>query len=157
MLYFFVSTVGYAIGSIEGRIGLEYFSEVQAKAQAQQRPNSPKPTNTKSFAFKCHRDNKDIFCINSIDFHRYNTFCTGGSDGVFSFWDKEARARLSSFEAHVRRCPVNVVRFSPMGNALFYAMSYDWSKGAEGNNPSMGVSIVMHNVLDSEIAPKKKV
>lgn len=48
---------GFAVGSIEGRVGIEYFSEQAAKAQT---PGGYKPVNTYggaklSFAFKCHR------------------------------------------------------------------------------------------------------
>lgn len=148
---------GFAVGSIEGRVGLEYFSEMTQKIQNSQKPNTVKPTYAKSFAFRCHRDAKDIYCVNSIDFHHYNTFCTAGSDGTFVFWDKDARSRLSGFEAYSKKCPITSVKFSPMGNALFYAMSYDWSKGADFHNPSqMGNNIMMHAVADSEIQPKSK-
>lgn len=49
---------GFAVGSIEGRVGIEYFSEQAAKAQASAGGYKPVSTygNTKlSFAFKCHR------------------------------------------------------------------------------------------------------
>jgi mRNA export factor len=54
---------------------------------------------TKSFPFKCHRDDKgNIFAVNAIDHHPvYGTFATCGSDGAISFWDKEAKARYSLF------------------------------------------------------------
>jgi hypothetical protein len=39
---------------------------------------------------------------------------------------------------HKGRCPITTVKFNPMGNMLFYAMSYDWSKGAEHNDPKVG-------------------
>lgn len=46
---------GFAVGSIEGRVGIEYFSEQAAKAQA----GGYKPVTygaaKQSFAFKCHR------------------------------------------------------------------------------------------------------
>jgi hypothetical protein len=38
---------------------------------------------------------------------------------------------------------------------MFYALSYDWSKGAEHNNPSLGHKIVYHPVQDAEIQPKR--
>ena len=42
-----------------------------------------------------------------------------------------------------------------MGNSFFYALSYDWSKGAENNNPSLGNNILMHPINDkAEVAPK---
>ncbi len=48
---------GFAVGSIEGRVGIEYFSEQQAKQQAQGgfKPVSTYGATKLSFAFKCHR------------------------------------------------------------------------------------------------------
>ena len=116
------------MGSIEGRVAIETFDEMQYKIS-----NKPLPTNPgqkpKSFAFKFHRwendeenpfqlfrvstfsfstylffcytryynltdsyrDEADIFSVNAVDFHKYNTFCTAGSDGTFAIWDKEAK------------------------------------------------------------------
>lgn len=54
----------------------------------------------KNFAFKCHRDQgtADIYAVNSINFHQqHGTFCTAGSDGMFHFWDKDAKQRLKGF------------------------------------------------------------
>lgn len=148
---------GFAIGSIEGRVSLEYFSEMQLKIQNSRKPPATKPAYQKSFAFRCHRDTKDIYAVNSIDFHHYGTFCTAGSDGTIVCWDKDSRSRLSGLEAYSKKCPISSVKFSPMGNSLFYAMSYDWSKGAEFHNPAqMGNNIMMHAMIDSEIQPKPK-
>jgi mRNA export factor len=152
----FADNQGFAMGSIEGRIAIEYFSEMEMKMQQQQRPaNAPKPT-MRGFVFKFHRDANDIFAVNTIDFHKQNTFVTAGSDGVLATWDKDARHRLSIFEMHKRRCPVTCAKFSPMGDMMFYALSYDWSKGAEHNNATMGNNIVVHQVADSDVAPKNK-
>lgn len=90
-----------------------------------------------------------------IYIHRYNTFCTGGSDGVFSWWDKDARHRLAQFDLHKRKVPITAVKFSPRGDVMFYALSYDWSKGAEHNVAGAGHKIVYHPVLDAEIQPKR--
>ena len=53
------------------------------------------------------------------------------------------RHRLAAFEMHKGRCPITTVKFNPMGNMLFYAMSYDWSKGAEHNDPKVALIIDM--------------
>lgn len=37
---------------------------------------------------------------------------------------------------------------------LFYALSYDWSRGAENNDPKIGNNIMFHPVIPSEITPK---
>ena len=47
--------------------------------------------------FSIHEKNRDaaeVFGVNSIDFHLQNTFASVGSDGVISFWDKDARYDL---------------------------------------------------------------
>ena len=152
----FNDSQGFAMGCIEGRVAVEYFCDMQTKMQQQRLgSNAPKATNLKNFIFKCHREGNNIYSVNTIDFHHYNTFCTAGSDGTFCWWDKEARHRLASFEKDKGKCPISVVKFNPMGNMMLYALSYDWSKGVEHNNPQVGNNIVYHPVVDSEIAPKK--
>ena len=42
-----------------------------------------------------------------------------------------------------------------MGNSFFYGLSYDWSKGAEHNNPALGNQIMYHPVVEADITPKK--
>jgi len=77
---FAVSFQGFALGSVEGRVAIQY-----ANAQ------NPKD----NFTFKCHRSNgvnngfQDIYALNDIAFHPiHGTLATVGSDGRFSFWDK---------------------------------------------------------------------
>jgi mRNA export factor len=146
---------GFAMGCIEGRVAVEYFNDMNTKIQAQRMgANAPKVA-MKNFVFKCHRDQNNIYSVNSIDFHHYNTFCTVGSDGTFCWWDKEARHRLAAFEKDKGRCPITVAKFNPMGNCFFYGLSYDWSKGAENNNQQLGNNIIYHPVVEADIAPKK--
>lgn len=84
---------GFAIGTIEGRIAIELFSEMSKK-----NPNDPtyKIPNTPNFIFKYHREKRpdngfDVYSVNAIAFHPFNTFCTAGSDGIFTMWDKDQR------------------------------------------------------------------
>jgi cell cycle arrest protein BUB3 len=54
------SLIGYAIGSVEGRIGVEYFN--------------PSPEiQDKKYAFKCHRQNIEdvdhVWPVNALAFH----------------------------------------------------------------------------------------
>lgn len=98
--------LGYAIGSIEGRVGIQYT----------QRPDQDR----KNFSFKCHRVDipsgsmpgtpavyksgttqssaqisQNVFAINDITFHKeHGTFCTAGGDGSIVFWDAAARTKL---------------------------------------------------------------
>ena len=159
---------GFAIGSIEGRVGIEYFDEMDKK-------NNNNKGNTKNFIFKCHREKINnnnaasrIFAVNSIFFHpNYNTLCTGGSDGVFCMWDKDARQRLgmyqdfkySSYNQNNYHNPITSLKISPSDNCLFYSMSYDWSMGANPTYPSGGGMnsqnrIMVHRFDDSEVKPK---
>jgi WD40 repeat protein len=108
----FPDAKGYAIGSIEGRVGIQY---VEDKAPSM------------SFTFKCHRQDTKVYSVNAISFHPvYGTFSTAGSDGTFSFWDKDSRQRLKSQPSV--NSPISSTCFNRNGSIFAYAVSYDWSK-----------------------------
>jgi mRNA export factor len=72
----FPDQTGFAIGGIEGRVGIEY---------VQKMPNKDR------FAFKCHRQDSNVYSVNALAFNNhFGTFATCGSDGVVNFWDKGA-------------------------------------------------------------------
>lgn len=125
----------YAVGSIEGRCSIAYVEDT-----------------TKNFAFKCHRSNEEIFAVNAIDFHPLGTFATCGGDGTFVFWDKENRQRLKQF--NTCHMPVTACKFNAQGDLFAYAVGYDWSKGHEGNHPSLPKSLMIHKVTEAEVKPK---
>lgn len=104
---------GFAIGSIEGRVGIQYVEDKMTE---------------NNFSFKCHRDTtNNVFSVNSIAFHPiYGTFSTAGSDGTFNFWDKDSKQRLKQFN-NVGG-PIVASAFSRNGAIFSYAMGYDWSK-----------------------------
>ncbi len=150
----FADRAGFAVGSIEGRVAIEYFEELQYK-------NSPRPPEHKSqnFLFKCHRQDanlSNIYAVNCIDFHPTNKFLTAGSDGDIIWWDKDARNRLTSANRFKRDVPISAAKFSPNGGTMIYAMSYDWSQGAENAPKFSANAIVHHSVKPEEIASKKK-
>ena len=132
---------GFALGSIEGRVAIQYVQDHQA---------------SKNFAFKCHRDNgnNDIYPVNSIAFHKYGTFATAGSDGTFHFWDKDSKQRLKQFPK--QSASISACCFNAPGDMFAYAVSYDWCKGSEHANPTN--KIRLHDTKDNEIQkrPKKK-
>uniref|UniRef100_A0A3B4AX01 Rae1 protein homolog n=1 Tax=Periophthalmus magnuspinnatus TaxID=409849 RepID=A0A3B4AX01_9GOBI len=111
---------GFALGSIEGRVAIHYI-------------NPPNPAKD-NFTFKCHRSNgtntstpQDIYAVNAISFHPvHGTLATVGSDGRFSFWDKDARTKLKTSEQLDQ--PITACCFNHNGNIFAYASSYDWSK-----------------------------
>jgi len=128
---------GYAVGSIEGRCSIAHVEDV-----------------SKNFAFKCHRTTDEIFAVNTIDFHpTMGTFATGGGDGTFVFWDKENRQRLKQFNSC--NYPVTSGKFNAAGDLYAYAVSYDWSKGHEGNFQGMPRAILVHRVQEAEVKPKQ--
>ena len=72
--------------------------------------------NSKNFAFKCHRENQDIYAVNCITFHpTYGTFATTGSDGTYNFWDKVCQAASHPSGASSERAG------GAWGNPLFSA------------------------------------
>lgn len=108
---------GYALGSIEGRVAIQWIN-----------PINPKD----NFTFKCHRVNgtsnyQDIYAVNDIAFHPiHGTLATVGSDGTFSFWDKDARTKLKGSESMEQ--PITTCAFNANGQIFAYAVGYDWSK-----------------------------
>uniref|UniRef100_A0A7S3K4J4 Anaphase-promoting complex subunit 4 WD40 domain-containing protein n=1 Tax=Aureoumbra lagunensis TaxID=44058 RepID=A0A7S3K4J4_9STRA len=140
---------GFAIGSIEGRVAIHHVNIKEAG---------------RNFAFKCHRDTQEnrvgqptvcnIYAVNSIVFHKFGTFATAGSDGVYNFWDKDSKQRLMAFKAAPNTIPC--ASFSPIGNLYAYALSYDWSRGSENYNPQTPNYIMLHHVKEEEIRQRKK-
>jgi mRNA export factor len=134
----FPDSTGFAVGSIEGRVGIQYVQKVPGK---------------ENFAFKCHRQEASVFSVNCIAFHQQlGTFATVGTDGVINYWDKDNKQRLKGFPAINRTIPC--ATFNAQGNLFAYASSYDWSKGSAHVQP--GNEIYIHSVLEDEIKPKAK-
>ncbi|GKY91140.1 hypothetical protein MPSEU_000086800 [Mayamaea pseudoterrestris] len=155
---------GFAIGSIEGRVGIHYFQKIG-------------PNGKDSFAFKCHREQTNTYAVNAIAFHPvHKTFVTCGSDGVintppilrpkqkplilppprpanvFNTWDKDNKQRLKGFPALQR--PITAAAFSTQGDLFAFASCYDWSKGS--SHAQQGNDIFIHPVNEEEVKPKSK-
>ncbi|KAF8920244.1 WD40-repeat-containing domain protein [Mucidula mucida] len=139
---------GFAIGSIEGRVAIQY---VEDKDSAN------------NFSFKCHRkdtvaNSKDqgmVYAVNDISFHPvHGTFSTCGSDGTIHFWDKDARTRLKSFEAAPG--PIACTDFNHNGNIFAYAVSYDWSKGHSGMTPGHPNKLMLHACKEDEVKKRAR-
>ena len=130
---------GFAEGSIEGRVAIKNIKDL----------NNPPPVNTETgtimgkdsdgvddFAFRCHRTKGNpslVYSVNDIAFNRpYGTFCTIGSDGIYSIWDKQKKSRLHERTENNDGVPLTCCDFNSTGNLLAFASGYDWSKGAEG-------------------------
>jgi mRNA export factor len=136
----FPDSMGYAVGSIEGRVGIQYVQKVPGQD---------------SFAFKCHRQDSNVYSVNAIAFqNQFATFATVGSDGVVNFWDKDNRQRLKAFPAINRT--ISCATFNVQGNLFAYASSYDWSKGSSHYQPGTTNEIYIHYTAEDEIRPKPK-
>lgn len=105
---------GYVVGTIDGRVHVEYFDQ-----------------QNKNFAFKCHRNNSNVnvFAVNDIAFvpNEKGVFITCGSDGIFSAWDLDTRSRL--YQSPQLTGTISCIKCSPDGTKIARAMSYDWSQG----------------------------
>ncbi|XP_026281590.1 protein Rae1 [Frankliniella occidentalis] len=128
------SPTGYAVGSVEGRVAIQYINA-----------QGPKD----NFTFKCQRINgpnnqyQEIYAVNDIAFHPlHNTVATCGSDGTYNFWDKDARTKLKSSEQFDQ--PITRCCFNHNGQIFAYALSYDWHKGHEFYNPQKKNGIFLH-------------
>ncbi|KAF9318129.1 hypothetical protein BG000_008120 [Podila horticola] len=142
----FTTGGGFAVGSIEGRVAIQY-SDVK--------------DNQGNFSFKCHRDgapaarDSSVYAVNAISFHPiYGTFATAGSDGGFTFWDKDSKQKLKVFSK--QNGPISAAAFNRNGSIYAYAVSYDWSKGYTGASADFKNSIMLCPVLEADIKPRKK-
>ncbi len=92
--------------------------------------------------------------MNAVSFHRdYNTFATGGSDGLVNIWDGANKKRLCQF--HKYPTSIASLAFSGDGNVLAIASSYLHEHDpplAEADVPEDAIFI--RYVTDQETRPK---
>jgi len=130
---------GIAVGSIEGRVAIEFFDELGISSNGM-----------KKYAFKCHRVGDTVYPVNSIVFHpTYGTFVTGGCDGLVVSWDGLNKKKLTTLP----RLPTSVsaLSFSHDGSELAIASSYTFEEG-ERDHPRDEIFIRL--MLDLECRPK---
>lgn len=135
---------GYALGSVEGRVAMEYFD------------TSPEAQKGK-YAFKCHRRNEVgrdvVYPVHAITFHpTFGTFATGGGDGVINIWDGDNKKRL--FQIAPYPTSVASLAFSGDGALLAVASSYSYERGEQQGVPPDQVFI--RKVADAEVRPKPR-
>ena len=136
----------FAVSSIEGRCAIRCTNEADDKAVDQTGKSRY------SFAFKCHRDEKFIYSVNGVDCFPvnkyYSVFATTGSDGTFTFWDKDKRQRIKEYNRNVK-VPIVDCKYNSTGDLFAYAHSYDWSRGAENyDQQNMAPQLYIHNVKE---------
>ncbi|KAF9897818.1 hypothetical protein BX616_004935 [Lobosporangium transversale] len=135
------SGYGYGLGSIEGRVAIEYIEDQHRG---------------KSYTFRCHRQGsirepQNIYSVNSINWHpiHQRVFTTAGSDGVFSFWDRDGKMKLKAFPPV--QGPISSTAFNRTGTIFAYAVSYEWNKGYAGARQQTQNKIMIHPIDESEM------
>lgn len=143
------SGIGYATGSVEGRIAIEYFPDTI-------------PEGASNFSYKCHRVSKEvegsktsyIYPVNDISFHpQYQTFASWGSDGMITTWDPDARKRLWKRQFD---CGITSICFNKDGSKLAVGMSYNYDNDVNPPETIPDPSVCIHKITDSHIKPKSK-
>lgn len=137
----FPSGTAYALSSIEGRIAVEY---IDPSPEAQ----------SKRFAFKCHRavvDGVDmVYPVHSLAFHpRFETFASGGGDGIVNIWDGFSRKRLRQFPRYPSS--VAAMDFNCDGDYLAVASSYAYEEGPKDHPVD---DIYIKSIVETDVKPK---
>jgi len=139
---FFPDGIGLAIGSVEGRVAIEFLNELDVSSNGM-----------KKYAFKCHRVDSIVYPVNAIAFHPiHGTFATGGCDGSVVTWDglhKKKLVVLPKFPSSIA-----AMAFNRDGSELAIASSYTFEDGDRGDDAAGKDEIYVKQMLDSEVRPK---
>lgn len=137
---FFPDGIGLAIGSIEGRVGIEFLNELSVSSDGM-----------KKYAFKCHRVGSVVYPVNAIAFHPiHGTFATGGCDGSVVTWDGLHKKKLVVFPKFPSG--IAAMAFNRDGSELAIASSYTFE---EGERDDAGKDeIYVKKMKDAEVRPK---
>ncbi|KAI5480868.1 mRNA export factor [Pseudohyphozyma bogoriensis] len=145
----FPDGAGYALGSIEGRVAIQYIEDSKS---------------SQNFSFKCHRkevktttygkSTTDVYAVNDIAFHPLGSCATAGADGVVNVWDLNSRTRLKTWADLGGE--ISAIDFSHTGQYLAYACSYSWSRGHGGNVPTHPNRVMIHTCLEEEVRRRPK-
>ena len=150
---------GFAEGSIEGRVAIKNIKDLYNMPPINQDNGTTMGKDSEGkddFAFRCHRNTKNnpplVYAVNDIAFNPvYSTFCTVGSDGIYSIWDKYNRSRLYERMENEDKTPLTACDYNSSGNLLAYAVGYDWSRGAEAAKEyGAGAKIGIHYLPPSQ-------
>lgn len=111
---------GYVIGSVEGKILVDYFGNGAEDPQKQR------------YVFKCHRNVIDdleyIYPVNAIEFFPTSgTFASGGSDGIINVWDIKNKKRIKQY--HKINNEIASISVNSDSTLLAFAASYVYDSG----------------------------
>ncbi|KAM7530434.1 hypothetical protein LguiB_033844 [Lonicera macranthoides] len=135
-----ISSEGFAVGSIDGRVALEYFD--------------PSNSNTEGYAFRCHPKAKDgryhLAAVNDIAFNPsfYGAFVTGDNEGYVIAWDAQSKKRL----LELPRYPNSVasLSYNHGGQLLAVASNCTYQEANEKEEPPQ---IFVHEMDDFSYTP----
>jgi cell cycle arrest protein BUB3 len=137
---------GFIIGSVEGKIGVEYFNKNREVGSKCNLGNIPHNSNINSirnsydfsnstnnaminnnYIFKCHREETEDKIIThpilGLCFHpKYNYFFSGGGDKIINGWDNNKRKKF--FKSSYFPSPINYLCINKEGTHLAVASSY---------------------------------
>ncbi|KAI5678958.1 hypothetical protein M9H77_09908 [Catharanthus roseus] len=130
-----IDSAGFAVGSFDGRVALEYFSQSNS--------------GNRGYAFRCHPRGKEgrqhLVTVNDIIFNPAisGIFVTGDNEGYATAWDARSKKRL--FE--LPRCSNSIVSLSynHNGSLLAVASSYSYQ---DANARDEMPQIFMHEMND---------
>lgn len=118
----FPDGTGFALGSVEGRVAMEFWDEGHDAAR---------------YAFKCHRgpaadgSGDTIYPVHALAFHEpYGTFASGGGDGCVAAWDGQRKKRLALWQGYPTS--IAALAFNKTGTLLAVASSYAFEQVWKG-------------------------
>ena len=135
---------GYASGSIEGRVSVEWFDPSES-------------SQARKYAFKCHRQPSPegidvVYPVNALAFHPvHGTFASGGGDGFLALWDGIAKRRIRQYQKYA--ASVAALSFSGDGKYLAVAISPGFEDGKEGETEG-AVSVFVRELGANEAKGK---
>lgn len=162
----------YVCAGIEGRVHVNFIDDRYKSKNFVYRAHKTEVSHSTSNPIKYH------VAIHDIKFHpQTNIFSSIGADGAYYFWDQSERSRThygpqlpsnttmsSDKPTHKtaafpgdgsRPAPIISSAFNADGSVFAYAVGYDWSSGAGGNQPAQQVNTVMfHKVSPNELKKK---
>ncbi|WVQ79167.1 hypothetical protein IAT38_001263 [Cryptococcus sp. DSM 104549] len=135
---------GWASGSIEGRIAVEYIDPADQGSK---------------YAFRAHRQNVDgvdcVYPINALAYHPiHNTFASGGSDGFISVWDHNAKKRMKLYPKYPTA--ISALAFSPDGLRLAIGASYEQDNAVTNPEDQARVMVLIKDTVIEDCKPKVK-